>query len=127
MKPQPDVANLKQFEAIRGRRARKHADRTLGFMADQFKREVARPYKQLGDLTRLWAEMLPESILNRTRLEALSRGVLTVACDSSAALYELDRLLREGLEAQLIQQHTGPAFRRIKLRVAELNESDRKA
>jgi len=102
---------------MRRLRVRPERDVSMRFFADQFKREIARPFKQLGDLIELWNELLPADVAAGTRLEALSRGVLSVAVDSSARLYEVDRRLREGLERELITRHNGPAFRRVKLRV----------
>lgn len=107
----------RHVEKIRRLRNRREPDLSLGFMADQFKRDVARPYKQLGDLVAIWGDLLPEDVAVGTRLESLQRGVLRVAVDSSARLYEVDRRLREGLQRELISRHKGPAFRSIKLRV----------
>jgi hypothetical protein len=99
-------------------------DLSLHFMAGMFKREVERPYKQLRSLTALWSELLPPALLEHTRLEGLSHGVLRVAVASSSHLYELDRLLRQGLQRQLIQQHKGPAVRKVKLRVAPWDQPE---
>lgn len=96
------------------------ADYSLHFIKDQFQREVARPHKQLGRFVELWTELVPEPVLGHTRLEGFSRGVLRVAVDSSPHLYELDQLLRGGLERELIRrQPAGAALRRVRLRVAE--------
>lgn len=92
---------------------------SLGFLAKQFKREVARPHKQLADLVDLWAQMVPPELVGHTRLLGLARGVLRVAVDSSARLYELDRLLRGGLERELITRHKGAALHRVKLIVED--------
>lgn len=119
--PAPDpesAASRDHVERLRRSRVAPEPDLSLGFMADQFKREVARPFKQLGDLIELWADLVPGDVAEGTRLESLQRGVLTVAVDSSARLYDLDRRLRGGLERDLITRHKGPALRRIKLRVA---------
>ncbi|MEM7625912.1 MAG: DciA family protein [Planctomycetota bacterium] len=118
MSPSPEEsASREHVEKMRTLRVRPDRDLSLGFLTDQFKREVARPFKQLGDLVELWAELLPKDVADGTRLESLQRGVLSVAVDSSARLYEVDRRLREGLETQLITRHKGGAFRRVKLRV----------
>lgn len=106
------------LDRLRGWRNRKERDLTLGFLADQFKRHVARPHRQLEQLVGLWAELVPADLAAHTRLAGLARGVLHVDVDSSARLYELDRLLRSGLERQIITRHKGPAMRRIQLRVA---------
>ena len=112
-----DSAQHAHLEKIRGLRNRPKTDYSLGFMTDEFQREVARPFKQLEGLAELWCELLPAEVAAGTRLEALKRGVLTVAVDSSARLYEVDRRLRGGLETELVTRHKGPAFRKVKLRV----------
>ncbi len=112
-----DRAARRHVEALRERRVRPERDVSLGFLADQFKRDIARPFKQLGDLAELWNELLPAEVAAGTRLESLQRGVLSVAVDSSSRLYELDRRLREGLERDLVTRHQGAAFRKVKLRV----------
>lgn len=94
-------------------------DLSLGFLRETFKREVEKPMKQLVQLAALWERLVPPELADHTKLESLSRGVLRVAVDSSSRLYELDRLLREGLQHQLISEHKGPAVRRIQLRVSD--------
>ena len=95
-----------------------------GSFADLAKR-ARQAHRQTGSLAALWLERVPPAVARHTSLHGLTRGVLTVAVDDSAALYELDRLLRGGLDHQLIAAHTGPAFRRIKLRlIAGTGESD---
>lgn len=87
-------------------------------MADQFKKQVEKPYKQLGNLGQLWSQLLPQELAGHTRLESFSQGVLRVGVDSSAHLYALDRLLRQGLQNELITRHTGKAIRRVQLKVS---------
>ncbi len=105
---------------VRRYRVKPEPDLSLGFLADQFKREVERPHRQLGDLAELWNRLVPPHLLEHTRLESFSRAVLRVTVRSSAHLYELDRLLRQGLRKQLIEQHRGPALRRITLRPGDM-------
>jgi Dna[CI] antecedent, DciA len=107
----------RRLERLRRWRTRAEPDRSLSFLPMQFKREVERPHKQLSAFVALWEELVPATLREHTRLDRLHRGVLHVEVDSSARLYELDRLLRQGLERQLIVQHAGPALRRVKLRV----------
>lgn len=107
------------LDKLRAYRNREEPDRSLHFIKDQFKREVEKPHKQLEKLICLWAELVPDDIAKHTRLESLSRGVLRVAVDSSPRLFELDRMLRSGLEQQLIRAHKGPAIRKVQLRVSE--------
>lgn len=111
------------LERLRTNRSLPNPDLSLGFLAEQFKREVAKPYKQLGDLAVLWAELLPASLVERSRLVGLSRGVLHVEVDHAAAHYELDRLLRGGLQKRLIQAHKGGALRKVQVKVAGRSEA----
>lgn len=115
----PEDAFNRHLHRLRTWRNRAEPDQSLGFLKAQFDREVARPHRQLGQLVTLWAELVPEPLVHHTRLEGLARGVLRVSVDSSPHLYELDQLLRAGLERQLIRrQPAGTALRRIRLRVA---------
>ena len=105
------------LDRLRKDRSLPKPDLSLGFLADQFKRDVAKPYKQLGDLVQLWAQLLPAHLVERCRLVGLSRGVLHVEVDNPAAHFEIDRLLRGGLQEQLIEGHQGPAFRKVQVKV----------
>lgn len=106
------------LERLRKDRSLPSPDLSLRFVADQFKRDVARPYQQLGNLAALWVELLPASLVERSRLMGLSRGVLHVEADNAAVHYELDRLLRGGLQKKLIQSHKGAALRKVSIKVA---------
>lgn len=109
---------------LRDWRNRKDFDHSMGFMKAQFKRDVEKPYKQLVAMAELWPRLVPADLVARTKLETISRGVLKVIVDSSGALFQLDRLLRDGLETKIITQHKGPAFRKIQLRVGRIDEVD---
>ena len=96
----------------------------MDFIAGQFKQQVERPYKQLGKVIELWRELVPDTLADHTKLESLARGTLRVAVDSSARLYELDGLLRQGLKQQLISRFTGGSIRRIQLRLTDAGPPD---
>ena len=105
------------LDGLRERRNRKDPDLSMGFMRDQFKREVQKPFEQLGDLSEIWVELLPEALSSHTKLISLNRGVLRVSVDSSGRLYELDRLLRGGVFDELVTRHRGKAIRRVELKI----------
>lgn len=105
------------LDRLRKSRSLPKPDLSLSFLADQFKRDVAKPYQQLGDLAALWRELVPGRLVDRSRLVGLRRGVLHVEVDNAAAHFEIDRLLRSGLQKQLIQSHKGPAFRKVQVKV----------
>lgn len=112
--PHEDMAQAR-LDSVRRHRVYATPDRTLGFLADTFKREVEKPYKQLIDLIPTWEELVPVELKSHTRLDRLARGTLHVVVQGSANLYELDRLLRGGLQTQIIKQQRGSNVRRIKL------------
>jgi len=105
------------FDDLRQSRGLPSPDLSLGFLRQQFERQIEKPARQLGDLGEVWRELVPGDLVEQTRLESLSRGVLKVAARSAGAHYELDRLLRGGLQRQIIAAHRGPAFRRVQVRV----------
>lgn len=106
------------LNGLRERRNRKDPDLSMGFMRDQFKREVQKPFEQLGDLSEIWSELVPEALSSHTRLVCLNRGVLRVSVDSSGRLYELDRLLRGGVFDEIVSRHKGKALKRVELKVS---------
>lgn len=111
-----DEQRLRQLGTWRTRPPR---DLSLHFLKDQFQREVAKPYKQLGQIVELWREHVPDHLHQRTALRSLQRGRLTVTVSDSSTLYELDRLLRGGVEQTLRRQFPGN-LRRVKLEVGPL-------
>lgn len=106
-----------RLDRLRNQRNWAVKDQSLAFVAEQFKRDVARPFKQLEGLAAAWESLVPKELQARTRLEALQRGVLTVAVDCSATHYRLDALIRDGLTVKLAEDNGGKALRKIKVRV----------
>lgn len=106
----------RRLELLRRYRVWPQRDLSLGFLTQQFKQQVQRPYRQLAGVSEVWQQLVPAALLTHTRLEGLSRGTLTVIVDSSARLYELDGLLRQGLQTRLIEACRGASLRRVRLR-----------
>ncbi len=99
---------------------RERDDRTAqldDIYAGFFDKRYARPHRQLSQIAEIWSRLVPAPLAEKTALRSLHRGVLTVAVDDSATLYQLDRLLRGGVEQQ-IKRQSGGALRRIKLEQA---------
>ncbi|MEM1356309.1 MAG: DciA family protein [Planctomycetota bacterium] len=119
----PDQAQ-QRLDLLRQSRSLPRKDLSLGFMTEQFNRDVEKPYRQLGDLAELWREIVPDRLLTHCRLVGLSRGTLHVEADHAAAHFEIDRLLRSGLQTDLIKRHKGPAFRRVQVRLAGRSDSE---
>jgi hypothetical protein len=90
-----------KLDRLRGWRNRAEPDRTLKFVVDHVEKNVVKPHKQLGDLSTAWGRLVPPAIARRATLKGLVRGLLTVHVPDSSTHYELDRLLRGGLEQRL--------------------------
>ncbi len=78
------------------------------------KQRLSRRVKQLGQLGLIWAELVPDAIREHAALERFTSGVLTVMVDTAARRFELQTLLRGGLE-RAIQSKFAGSLRRIKL------------
>ena len=117
----PQVDHLEKLRRWKGFADR---DLTLQFLRGQFQRDIEKPFRQLEAIAPLWRQLVPLELAEHSCLESLSRGVLQVAVDSSPQLYELDRLLRGGLEKQLADRHKGTPLRRVRLRVDESRFAD---
>ena len=107
-----------RLSRLRQWRNKPEPDLSLGFLKKTFKQQVEKPHKQMGDLAPLWLELVPADLAQHTKLEGFSRGVLRIAVDSSSRLYELDTLLRGGLELELKRRHKG-TLAKVKLHVGE--------
>lgn len=112
----------RHLQQLSERRRFHDRDYSLSFLRDTFKREVEKPYKQLVSIVEVWERLVPAALLPHMRLDGFSRGVLHVSVDSASIRYELDRLLRMGLQTQLIEQHKGPALRRVQVSVGVFDE-----
>jgi hypothetical protein len=73
--------------------------------------------RRMGTIAGAWCDLMPALLLIRCRLDSFRSGTLTVHVDSSAALFEVDRVRREGAAAAL-RAATGGAVQRVKLRLA---------
>jgi hypothetical protein len=90
------------------------SDFEMGGVFAGMRRDIERTYRRTGGFGKLWLEIVPENLAAATTIRSYSRGVLTIAVRDSATRYELDRLLRSGLEQQL-RERAPATLRRIKL------------
>lgn len=113
--PEQHIENLRRW------RNWKQRDVTLRNAAEIVEKKYAKPHKQLGQVIELWERLVPAKLRRQTALASLSKGVLTVHVSDSAAMYELDRLLRGGAEQQ-IKTGCKTAMRKIRLQVVTMEE-----
>jgi hypothetical protein len=95
---------IEQLQKFRGRRER---DISIENIVRQTAQGATRTHQKLGQLIDLWGQVIPDDIASRTRITALRGGVVHVEADSASDRFELDRLLREGAEAELRRRYRG--------------------
>jgi hypothetical protein len=78
------------------------------------KHTLGKRVRQIGKMAEIWDEVVPDGILEHTALESLNRGVLTVMVDSSSHRFQLETLLRGGLQ-RLIQDRFPGSLNKIRL------------
>ncbi len=78
------------------------------------KRTLGPRVRKLSQLAAIWDEVLPEQLRAHTALEGFANGVLTVLVDSAAHRFQIDTLLRGGLQREIQNRFSG-ALRKIRL------------
>jgi Dna[CI] antecedent, DciA len=95
------AAALERLRALQARRARPEPRWGIGALVAAVEKDERRRQKSLGAIAELWDELTPRELALRTRLATFRGGVLTVHVESASVRYDLDRALRDGLEAAL--------------------------
>ena len=72
------------------------------------KHTLAKRVRQLGKISQVWDEVIPEPVNSHTALDSFHRGVLTVMVDSAAHRFELQTLLSGGLMKEIRSRFPGP-------------------
>ena len=116
-----DVAQ--QIETLRRYRAAAHRDLSIANLVSTTANQARRTQKKLGDLAAAWHALVPPHLADHTSLTDYRGGVLHATVDCAASMFELDRLLRSGLLADLRREFSGTLVR-VKLRVAGTIEHD---
>lgn len=98
---------------------------TLGAeLIDFFKKDVERRQNRFGNIAEIWAQLIPETLLEHTCLESFHAGTLKVLVDSSSHLYELKTVLLAGLQKQILLAGRGAGLRKIALKPGRWYEGD---
>lgn len=77
-------------------------------------RDLQRAEKRVAGSAALWERACPPELLDRTSVVGLQRGVLTIGVRDHSTRYILDRMLRSGLETDLIRR-SAVAIHKVKL------------
>ncbi len=113
----PRLARLRRMAPYRRRRER---DCTISDLVDSTRKAASRTQARAGAFVETWERLVPAPLSGACRLGQMRGGSITILVESSSVKYELDGLLRSGLEARLRQEYDGPLTRvRTRLVAAE--------
>ncbi len=105
--------------AAGGRRTAIPTD-SIGGDVTRFRSDIERRSERFGNAAEVWAQLIPQQMRLDTRLAGLSGGTLTVVTGSAATSYALDRLLRGGVDHQILAATQGKILR-VKMRVGKVD------
>ncbi len=103
-----------RLESLRSHRTRPERDASMHAIFEATSKSLDRARKRLSGAGAAWQAVCPPDLADLVQVDGLRHGVLTLRVRNSAASYELDRRLREGLETLLIAQSRAPV-RRVKV------------
>src|SRR5688572_12957469 len=102
------------IERLRKFRVRPGADASIGVAVEGEARSARRAHRADSGVAAAWAAGVPAKLAAVTRIERISRGVVTVRVPHDAARYELDRWLRAG-GLNTLARMSPVAIRRVKV------------
>lgn len=104
-------------------RERRGARRPTGSMGDAFAsaaKELERQRRRTGAVAGAWEAVCPAELIDRTAIEGVSRGVLTIRVADASTRFQLDRFMRGGGEMEVIRRSPS-GVRRVKLVVGAVD------
>lgn len=110
-----DLARLSKWKAggvITGRQPQAMG----GELVRMFKQDIEPLHKKVGKVAEIWVALVPQMFLERSALVSFTQGTLMVSIESSPHLYELQLLLRSGLQKQILLAGAKHGLRKISLR-----------
>lgn len=110
-----DAARL--IQQLRTYRVKPQRDTSITSLISATASSAQKTHKRLGHLIDLWEKYVPAAIAAKTAIIGLRGGTLHIAVADASVNYELDRLLREGLEQALRAEYRGTLVR-VRLKVA---------
>ena len=122
--PRPETVSVvpspaEQIETLRALRGRREYDVPIGSLVKSVAEQARRTERKLGAFVDLWESMVRDDLVGRTRVTAIRGGVVHVSADSASTVYELDRLLRGGLELELRRRYRA-TLSRIRITVGRV-------
>lgn len=109
-----------QIDLLRKYRARPERDHSITELVQSFEDRANQAQRKAGSFIDVWSEIVPADLETQSRVIGLRGGVVHVVCQSSAAKFELDRALREGLEQELRNAYSS-TLTKVKVTLGNLN------
>ncbi len=116
------VDAVTDIEQLRRHRQRRERDLSIAQLVGAMADDARRTQRRLGALIDLWSQMVPRELEKHSRVVGVRGGVAAVQCDSASTKYELDRLLRQGLEQELRMRYPS-TLTKIRLTVGDVELS----
>jgi len=117
---------MRQIEKLRRWRGGRDWTVALPDEVARLQKEVERSGRRLASFVSAWEQVIPPDLVAHTRVKSVRGGVVQVVASSSGVLYELDRLLRGGAEAE-IRQRLSSTLTRVKVTVGPVDVADGRA
>jgi hypothetical protein len=106
--------DMRALTRRRERESRRDLGRAMGPGFAALERRLRQQAKRLGGIGDAWRDICPLAVVDRTKVLALSRGVLSIGVVNEADRFTLDRFLRSGGERELARR-SPTTLRRVKL------------
>ena len=94
-----------QIEQLRKHKQRRERDLSIAPLVGAMGDDARRTQRRLGALIDLWSQLVPGELERHSRVVGVRGGIVQIQCDSASTKYELDRLLRQGLEHELRRRY----------------------
>lgn len=106
-----------QIDLLRKYRER---DNSITEVVQSFEDRANQAQRKMGSFIDVWSQIVPKDLETQSRVVGLRGGIAHVVCQSSAAKFELDRALREGLEHELRSAYSSTLVK-VKVTLGNLN------
>ena len=101
-------SRLARLARIAPYRRRREREPSITKIVEDTLKKARRDEKRIGSFAEAWEALVPEELLRACTIGSVRGSKITIEVDSSSAKFELDRLLRGGLQVELRRLYTGP-------------------
>lgn len=109
-----------QIDLLRKFRSRPERDNSITKLVQSFEDRANQAQRKSGLFVDVWSQIVPTDLETQSRVVGMRGGVAHVVCQSSAAKFELDRALRQGLEQELRSAYSSTLVK-VKVTLGNLN------